>query len=289
MTSRFTRTPPGLVAKWQFHPVPTVWVEGPTDIWFYRPALGGLDCRIESFSGRENANALVEGLKAHNYPYLVVLDGDYEALTNKRSPHRRVIRLRRYSFENYLWEKAPFDEVCLSHAQCGDNPDTCRIEFDKTIQHIHATLLDVITLDIAARRMESPPKVLPDTIDPLLSAPRKHTLDSRRVLQITKACDRQILEDHKTEARKLLAVYLAGRRTVDILRGHLAFGLLRYLFSGLVLKIRRQRAVISDDALTQMLCNAVWRKPPSDDHRELKKKLRKQVRSAIQAMEAMGP
>ena len=123
MTVGFTRTPSGIVGKWHFYSMPTIWVEGPTDIYFYSPIVDDLQCRIEAFHGHENATALIEGLRDHGLPYLVVLDGDYDILSAWRSPHKRVIRLRRYSFENYLWEREPLNRACHRSAQSGDRTE----------------------------------------------------------------------------------------------------------------------------------------------------------------------
>ena len=81
MSVPFTRTPTGVVGKWRFYNVPTVWVEGPTDIYFYQPVLGDLACRIEPFHGSENAVALINELVGSDHPYVVILDGDYTILS----------------------------------------------------------------------------------------------------------------------------------------------------------------------------------------------------------------
>lgn len=104
MSVPFTRTPTGVVGKWRFYNVPTVWVEGPTDIYFYQPILADLSCRIEAFHGSDNAIALIAELTKYDHPYVVVLDGDYTILSRRRGLHKRLLILRRYSFENYLWE-----------------------------------------------------------------------------------------------------------------------------------------------------------------------------------------
>src|SRR5260370_31663308 len=104
---------------------PRIWVEGPTGIYFYEPIVGGLDCCMKPFHGVSQAAALVNGLKDNDdhYPYAIILDGDYNVLRETKSVHRRLIRLRRYSFETYLWEKASLNRSCLKHGQCGEKLD----------------------------------------------------------------------------------------------------------------------------------------------------------------------
>ena len=116
----FTRTPGGNLKKWRFYPMPLVWVEGETDFCFYRPIADKIPHRFESLGGRKNAEPLIQALRNHNYPYLVILDGDYEILRHSRAPYHSVIILSRYSFENFLWDTATVNYVCRVHARCGD-------------------------------------------------------------------------------------------------------------------------------------------------------------------------
>lgn len=155
----FTRTPGGLAEKWRFHQVPTIWVEGPTDIFFYEPICDSLCCRLEAFHGAENAEALIKGLVDTDYPYLVILDGDYRILKPVRSQHRCVIVLARYSFENFLWEREAVNRACLRHAQCGDKKDIVTTEMERVAEHLSKELLYAVALDVAARRSPSPPAV----------------------------------------------------------------------------------------------------------------------------------
>ena len=169
----FARTSGGIAEKWRFHQVPTVWLEGPTDLFFYKPISDGISCRFEPFHGGANARALISALKEHDYPYLVVLDGDYSILNPKRSPHRRVIVLPCYSYENLLWEPYAINMACLRHARCGEQKDLIMSAMNQVVLMFKKDLLPALVLDVAARRMESPPKVLPDHIESLLNG-QKH-------------------------------------------------------------------------------------------------------------------
>ena len=98
MSDGFTRTPTGVVGSRYFSSKPIVWVEGPTDIYFYEPVIGDLDCVIKPFHGCLNSEALIKGLVDDDcdYPYAIILDGDYSILNRRRSVHRWVVVLRRY-------------------------------------------------------------------------------------------------------------------------------------------------------------------------------------------------
>jgi hypothetical protein len=281
MSLPFTRTPTGIVGKWHFHMEPTIWVEGSSDIYFYLPLVDDLPCRIEAFHGRDNARALIEGLKNHDFPYIVLLDGDYDILRSKRNLHKRVIRLRRYSFENYLWEKDSFNRSCLRHAQCGDRSEICHAEFDRMTEHLHDVLLEAIVFDVAARDVDPAPKVLPDRIDQLLSKPSRADIDSAKVAKLILAVRSHIPTEVIDRARLAVEKYLREHRLVDLLRGHLLFGLLRLMFTKLTTELRGTKVIVNDDTLTQLLSEMIWHRAPSPDHQKLKISLRKSVRSCL--------
>ena len=281
MSDGFTRTPTGIVGKWLFYSVPTIWVEGPTDIFFFVPVIEDLDCRIEAFHGCENAKALIEGLINKNLPYLVVLDGDYEILSKRRAPHRRIIRLQRYSFENYLWESEPVNRVCHRCAQSGDRNDVVGPEFDRLNQHLSDTLREMVEVDVAARRSVPAPKVLPDRVERLLVDPRRPDICPKKVSGITKAALPAIEEQTLKAARSEVSAYLKKRRLADLLKGHILFGILRLLFTQAASGIKGSKVIVDDDALTQLLADATWKRSPSEDHKALRAKIRKNVRDLV--------
>jgi hypothetical protein len=279
VSTTFTRTPPGLAEKWRFHAVPTIWVEGPTDIYFYEPILVDIACRLEAFHGSDNATALVDALKKNDYPYAVVFDGDYRILRRFRSPHRRVVFLSRHSFENFLWEVEPLNRCCHKHARSGDRTDAVGGPFVKMTTQMQATLTEAVVLDVAARACDPAPKVLPERIDAWLAREGEPDIDPAKpakvVLTITPAVPKEKIDS----ARKQVNSFLAARPLAHLLKGHLLFGILRYLFTRTSTAIRGAKSLLSDDALTQLLSDAVWQKPPSADHQRLRRKLRTIVRA----------
>ena len=106
----FSRTPPGLAAEHLFYSEILVYVEGYTDIPFYNEVLQNYSCRIISKNGKSECKKFATLLEQGNYPYVVVLDGDYDILESTRSLHRRIVWLHRHSFENYLLEEEPVEK-----------------------------------------------------------------------------------------------------------------------------------------------------------------------------------
>jgi hypothetical protein len=277
----FTRTPGGLAEKWRFHQVPTIWVEGPTDIFFYEPITENIPCRMEAFHGAKNAGALVQALLDHNYPYLVILDGDYEILKPSKSPHRCVLILARYSFENYLWEHEPVNRACLRHSRCGDNKDLVGAEMERVANHIKQELLYAVALDIAARRSPSPPAVLPGRIEQLLRHNASPDIDPAKIVALVGAVELQLDSKAIKKAQSDVTRFLRKRCITHLLKGHLILGILRRVFLRAASKESGINSSIPDDAFTQMLSDMVWRRCQSDDHRRLKRAVRTKTQMLV--------
>ena len=274
----FTRTTGGLSEKWRFHNVPTVWVEGPTDLSFYAPISQGLPCRFEAFHGRKNAGALVAYLKEKNYPYLVILDGDYCILEKPKSPHRWVIILSRYSYENFLWEPEIINQVCLIHAQCGEQKDLVKARMHEAVQMLEKEFLPALILDVAARRMDPAPAVLPARIEPLLENQKTAKLDSSKLKSLVDNAGGKVNASSVADSKRKIAAFLKGHCISHIVRGHLLFGLLRCIFVQAANKERGSRMATADDVLLQMFSDAVWRHCGEGDHKRLKRNFRTKLR-----------
>lgn len=281
MNVGFTRTRTGIVGKWRFYSVPTVWVEGPTDIFFFAPIVDDLECRIEAFHGKENAKALIGGLVDQDFPYLVVLDGDYGILSKRRTVHKRVIFLERYSFENYLWESDPINRACHRCAQSGDRDDVVGPEYNRVNQHLSDVLREIIEVDVAARRSDPAPKVLPDRVESLLVDARRPEICPQKVALLMDAALDGIDEGTLASARFDVRAYLRNRRLADLLKGHVLFGLLRLVFTRTASTLKGRKVIVDDDALIQLLADAVWRQSPSRDHKVLRLKVRKWIRELV--------
>ena len=280
MNDGFTRTPTGVVGSRYFFPKPIVWVEGPTDIYFYEPVIGDLNCVIKVFHGISNATALINALVENEceYPYAVILDGDYSILTRKRSVHRWVVVLRRYSFENYLWEKASLNRSCLKHAQCGDEEDALETAFERVEDELLEKMREPIELDVAARKSDPSPKVIPDRVDALLVKRDSPEICPLKVAKIVAKARAELNDNVVRQAESEVRTFLRSGRISWLLNGHVLFGIIQRVFTQTTTRIRGKKVILNDDGLTQLLSEMVWRSVPSEEHRRLRRKLVSVVR-----------
>ena len=274
----FTRTSGGLVEKWRFHNVPTVWVEGPTDYYFYTPVAEGLACRFEAFHGLKNAGALVASLKKEDYPYLVILDGDYGILGKVKRPHRWVITLSRYSYENFLWEPEIINRVCLRYAQCGDEKDLVKASMDGAVEILEKEFLPVLILDVAARRMNPAPKILPDRIEQLLENQTSSKLDTSKLKSLVSKAEKAVDASIVANSKRDIEAFLKDRCISHVVRGRLLFGLLRRIFVQAVRRERSPKSTATEDVLLQMCSVEVWHHCREGDHKRLKRNFRTKLR-----------
>ena len=277
MSEAFTRTPTGIVAKWQFHDVPTVWVEGPTDILFYPPALRGLKFRLEPFHGCNNAVALVEGITQGDLPYLVILDGDYGILKPKRSVHRRVIILSRHSFENYLWHKDSLNYTCAKHAQSGEQSDVLGGEMARLERHLKEVFRSAIELDVASMACNPAPKLLPENIEQLLANQNGPDVDPVKVANFIGSAADVIPASDVRDARRLVREFLETRPFHELLKGHLLLGVLQKMFCKKASELKGASAPLRQDALVQIVSEVIWITAKDPDYKKLRAKLRKQL------------
>ena len=130
----FSRTPPGLSAEHLFYSEILVYVEGYTDIPFYNEVLQNYRCRIKSKNGKPECEKFATLIEQGNFPYVVVLDGDYEILEYTHSPHRRIVSLHRHSFENYLLEENPIEKFRHYRAPLEDSLDRLPSSFSEIVE-----------------------------------------------------------------------------------------------------------------------------------------------------------
>jgi hypothetical protein len=274
----FTRTPGGLAEKWRFHQVPTIWIEGHEDLFFYLPITARLACRYEAFNGCKNADSLISALLQNNHPYLVILDGDYSILKTKRSPHPHIITLPRYSYENLLWEPEAVNKACARHARCGENKDLVLSTMARFEQIFETHLLPLIVLDIAAREMENSPKVLPHRADHLFQSQKSLDVSISKIDEVLKSARGLVRDDLAAQAQTKIEHFLEKRKITHLIHGHLLFSFLRRIFVRLADIERGSTSSTCDDALRQLLSDAVWLYCRDGDHGRLKRKLRSKLR-----------
>ena len=272
----FSRTDSGLAAEHLFYQEILVYVEGPTDIIFYDTILQNYRHRIKAKRGREECKKLAEALVQGNYPYVVILDGDYEILEHTRSNHRRVIFLHRYSFENYLFEETLIEQFCRERVHLENSLEELpSSKFREVVEDTELKFKELIVLDIAHQRSNTGYDVLPNKPDRFLKPRKSVNFRDNEIEQCVEAAqciDKQSIDNAKT----LVEQFLRKRRFIDLLPGHFAFGIMMRLI------INTIDRTISDEDIRVPLSKEVWMLVKTPDHNSLKRRLRRAVREAQQ-------
>ena len=270
----FARTPSGLAAEYLFYKEILVYVEGYTDIPFYDAILQNYGCRIKARGGKEECKKSAADLVKGNYPYVVILDGDYGILERTRSKHRRVILLHRYSFENYLFEEEPIEQFCRDRTPLENRLKKLASRFQEVVKNTELKFKELIVLDVAHQRSYTGYNVLPNKPDRFLKPGKSMNFQDneiqQRCVEAAQRIDRQSIDS----AKALVEKFLKKRRFIDLLPGHFAFGIMRRL---IIHTIDRS---ISDDDVRVPLSREVWGLVNTNDHNSLKRRLRRAVREA---------
>jgi hypothetical protein len=160
-------------------------------------------------------------------------------------------------------------------------------EFARLSRHLEEGLKQLVIMDIAARHTNPAPKVLPDRIEPILERSEAISLDISRIGAIVGEAEKALDKKTLQEAKRDLENYLKLAKFVDVLKGHLLFGVLRRIFTDTAARIRGKKASLSDEGFTQIMAEMVWRKAPSNDHRKLRRKIRTVTRRLAQSFDPM--
>ena len=275
MTS-LIRTNQGLAAEHLFYSEILVYVEGHTDIPFYNEVLQNYSCRIKSKKGKLECEKFATLLEHGNYPYVVVLDGDYEILEYSHSSHRRIVSLHRHSFENYLLEEDPIEKFRHYRAPLEDSLDRLPSSFREIAEDTEQKFKELLILDVAHQRAKTGFKVFPKEPDEYFAGPKTADFQESRIQdQINKATlgiDKQSIESVRT----LVQEFLKSHRFIDLLPGHFAFGIIRRWINHTI----NTRKIILYDEIRVYLSTEVWRLVKTSDHNSLKRRLRSAVREA---------
>ena len=277
----FIRSDSGVENRDLFYPEILVYVEGHTDFPFYEEVLQKYGYHLKAQGGREECKKLVVGLVQKDLPYVVILDGDYEILERTRSPHRRVVLLHRYSFENYLFEEEPIDQFCRDHGHSANRLKKLASNFETVLKETKQKFEELIALDITHQRAGTGYDVLPEKSDRFFKTKKKvDFLDSQieQYIETAKCINRQKVND----TIALVKQFLRDHRFIDLLPGHFAFGIIRRFIIHTVNAKRK----ISDDEIRVYLSREVWRLVKTRDHNSLKRRLRRAVREAEQIRQA---
>ena len=278
----FSRTPPGLAAEHLFYSEILVYVEGYTDIPFYNEALQNYNCRIISKKGKSECEKLATLLEQGNYPYIVVIDGDYDILESTRSPHRRIVWLHRHSFENYLLEEELIEKFRHYRAPLEDSLDRLPSSFREIVVDTEQKFKELLILDVAHQRAGTGYKVFPKAPDQFFAGPRTVDFNNSEIKKLRNEATLGIDEQSIENARNLVQDFLKGHRFIDLLPGHFAFGIIRRWINYTV-NVRQR---ILEEDIRVYLSTEVWRLVKTRDHESLKRRLRHAVREVEKIRQA---
>jgi len=283
----FDRTDVGKINQYLFYQDPVIWVEGADDIPFYEHSLTTGSCVFKPADGKPECIKLAAAIKEHDLPYIVVLDGEYNILRKKRSGHRWIVILGRHSIENYLFEKDLVRHICCDYvslkirnsldksAKLDEFAKTVGDHFDTLLSYVESELFDLVVLDVADCMGKTGCDVLPNRIDPLCqSGTEVIFVDS----QISRYCNKgknKISQQHIDDAKSLISDFCKYKRFIDIVPGHLVYGILRRFIKKTIKRNTGKSISIDDEGMMLLLTAGVWLVVKNRDHESLKRRLRK--------------
>jgi hypothetical protein len=254
----FSRTTSGKANKGLFIRELLVYVEGDEDVTFFSALRSELGCRFESADGKGEAEKLAKKLLDDNYPYAVILDGDFDVVLGRKIQHPRVVYLSVYSIENFLANDDVIREFIEGYCACDDGLEDILLLGDFW-DLCGGDLRKLVTLDIARAMSGLDRAGIPDRIDPWLAIS-----DSRVVLTRDARARISDLEE-QTPARQILAArrLLEQRSDVEVccelLRGHLIFGIVRKKVFIAIKRLLRRNCVADNRMLLKSMSEALWR------------------------------
>jgi hypothetical protein len=273
----FSRTPSGLAAEYLFFKDEVlVYVEGHTDISFYKIVLKNHNCRIRTYSEEKGFYQLVEGLIKEDLHYVIILDGHYEILTRKRSVHRRLILLHRHSFENYLIEKEPVEQFRHNRAPLKDSLEKLQSSFCEIVQETELKFKELLILDVAHQRSNTGQKVFPKGADDFFAGQKTIDFDDSKIQGLLNKVATRIDEQSIDNARNLVQEFLREHCFIDLLPGHFAFSIIKCWIN----RTANVRKRILEEDIRVYLSTEVWKLVKTRDHNSLKRRLRNAVREA---------
>ena len=271
----FSRTRAGLGAEHLFYPDQVVvYVEGHSDTAFYEEALRNCNCRIIPKGGRPECEKLGAELIERDLPFVVVLDGDYGILERRRSRHRRIVLLHRYSFENYLLEREVIEQFCRDRFGLRGRTEIVRKRFCEVSGDTALCFRELTALDVAHRRRRTGCTVLPRNPGRFLKGKKRFGFVVDEVRRACGEARRGIDEQSLVTATGLVDRFLRERRLIDLLPGHFALGIIRMLV------ISCTKRSVSEEEIRPYLARQVWGVADTRDHSSLRRRLRRAVHEA---------
>lgn len=281
----FNRTTSGMINKYLFYPEPILWVEGDDDFPFYEPLRNKFNCQIFGAGGKPVCRKLAEAVIDHDYPYVVIMDGDLEILENDSNPHTRVLQLKKYAIENYLFEQRIIQNVSSKYIGNEEKLDEIRGFFESVEADIQACLYDLVVLDVANYKENTGIDFFPDSADGFINMKSVRCLPER----INPICDStraKIRMDAIEQAKQLVDKYVLGRRLSDLVRGHFLFGILRHSLISCIRTLAKKKIYIDNDSLLILLSLEMWNLRPTEYHESLENDIKLALTDVIQMKSA---
>lgn len=279
--SEFKRTFSGKLNKYRFIEKVLIWVEGDDDISFYSNLISLENCQIESAGGKTECKRLADEMMKYDLKFVVVIDGDYDILFRRRSPHKRLVILNRYSIENYLFEKEIINNLCCQYCSINPQRDLVSGQFLDLIRHINSELLELLILDVANQRFNRgldifPPSYLPKS-------------ESRNPIRVSKSRIQIEISTYKEyftkmeldEVRNVLQNYLKKHEVSHIINGHFIFSMIRDFVLNVISHECSKKITADNQCLYLLLETNTNLERVNSDHMNLKARVRRAIISCI--------
>lgn len=278
--SEFARTIKGLQAYHNFVSTPVVFVEGQDDITFYSNVFEGHNLKLIPAGCKNACKKLADDKGFRSKPHIVIMDGDYEVIKQKRTAHKRIIYLKRYAVENYLLEKSSINQVCCSLAHLHHKEFDLVKELDNLDSLLKCELEQLIATDICNQRLGKGLSVVPNP-GQLFSGCSKQlvAIDTDLVQGRLKELDKLIPTRIRSSVKKELGAFTSANRFCDVIPGHHVLHMTALVVRS-ALKREKKKAHFDNKTLFCMLCQQVWSRSLPADHRRLKRQLRVAVADA---------
>lgn len=265
----FERTRSGKIGRFNFYKAPLIWVEGDDDVVFFRKLLKDT-CRLESANGRPECEFLINELVAHNWPYAVVTDGDYDVFSPRPAVHERTLKLARYAIENYLLETAAVQSFCQDYMATQDDVTNLENRFNQFAAELRGALQELVVLDALNQEHATGAKSFPASAAELIS--KTLVIDRPRIATYLEQARAGLAGKDCVARTQHLKEFIDTHGIGKVLRGHFALGIIRLLIV-VTLKEEDTACHIDNRGMLAVLAASIWEHLPTQDHSTLAKQL----------------
>lgn len=276
----FERTTAGQRAQYLFYAGPMVWVEGHTDIDFFREAVGNDEFRIKAAGGVAECERLAEDILQTNAPYVVVMDGDYKMLLRRRNRHRRVITLRRYSVENYFLDDVVWCR-CLSRLGHNDQDvPLCTEAYGQFVSELERELFPLIVLDVAHWLARTGARVVPANIGAVMDGKSGLCINASRVASLIQRAEDGVDGASRSCAIELVSAFRRDAPLRYAWRKEFSYSALRWMATEWCHTVGGRKTECGPEELRRLLVTEAWRQSAIPGLRKLRHTLRRAIKDA---------